>query len=190
LLPPGQAISSYHNPIGLTNRELAQQIYEVFNHFLSSLIPEEDPDAASSSTSPPPTPPAPYPLPMLVTSGTPTLYETFSSQSPQIIIGTPGRLASFLLSPRGLSIVKVNELEHLILDEADRLLSAPDHRKDVERIMRHLPKQRRTHLFSATMTDAVDDIVGIGLRNPVRIVVNINERRTGEKVVERRTPTG
>jgi ATP-dependent RNA helicase DDX55/SPB4 len=36
----------------------------------------------------------------------------------------------------------------------------------------------------------VDDIVGIGLRNPVRIVVNINERRTGEKVVERRTPTG
>jgi ATP-dependent RNA helicase DDX55/SPB4 len=189
-LPPGQSISLYHNPIWLTGRELAQQIYEVFNHFLSSLIPEEDPDAASSSTSPPPTPPAPYPLPMLVTSGTPTLYETFSSQSPQIIIGTPGRLASFLLSPRGLSIVKVNELEHLILDEADRLLSAPDHRKDVERIMRHLPKQRRTHLFSATMTDAVDDIVGIGLRNPVRIVVNINERRSGEKVVERRTPTG
>jgi ATP-dependent RNA helicase DDX55/SPB4 len=127
---------------------------------------------------------------MLVTSGTPTLYETFASQAPQIIIGTPGRLASFLLSPRGLSIVKVNELDCLILDEADRLLSAPDHRRDVERIMRHLPKQRRTHLFSATMTDAVEDIIGIGLRNPVRIVVNLKDKRTGEEAKERRTPMG
>jgi ATP-dependent RNA helicase DDX55/SPB4 len=40
------------------------------------------------------------------------------------------------------------------------------------------------------MTDAVDDIVGIGLRNPVRIVVNINERRVGQEAKERRTPTG
>lgn len=125
---------------------------------------------------------------MLVTSGTPTLYETFVSQSPQIIIGTPGRLASFLLSPRGLSVVRVGELDCLILDEADRLLSAPDHRRDVERIMRHLPKQRRTHLFSATMTDAVEDIIGIGLRNPVRIVVNLKDKKTGQEAQERRTP--
>lgn len=125
---------------------------------------------------------------MLVTSGTPTLYETFASQSPQIIIGTPGRLASFLLSPRGLSVVRVSELDCLILDEADRLLSAPDHRRDVERIMRHLPKQRRTHLFSATMTDAVEDIIGIGLRNPVRIVVNLKDKRSGQEAQERRTP--
>lgn len=175
-------------------RELAQQIHEVFNHFLTSLIPIADPSSPSSSSSPPPPPQpvteAPFPLPMLVTSGTPTLYETFASQSPQIIIGTPGRLASFLLSPRGLSIVKVNELDCLILDEADRLLSAPDHRRDVERIMRHLPKQRRTHLFSATMTDAVEDIIGIGLRNPVRIVVNLKDKRTGEEAKERRTPMG
>jgi ATP-dependent RNA helicase DDX55/SPB4 len=127
---------------------------------------------------------------MLVTSGTPTLYETFVSQSPQIIIGTPGRLASFLLSPRGLSVVRVSELDCLILDEADRLLSAPDHRRDVERIMRHLPKQRRTHLFSATMTDAVEDIIGIGLRNPVRIVVNLKDKRSGQEAQERRTPMG
>lgn len=125
---------------------------------------------------------------MLITSGTPTLYETFASQSPQILIGTPGRLASFLLSPRGLAIVRVAELDCLILDEADRLLSAPDHRRDVERIMRHLPKQRRTHLFSATMTDAVEDIIGIGLRNPVRIVVNLKDKKSGQEAQERRTP--
>lgn len=56
--------------------------------------------------------------------------------------------------------------------------------------MRHLPKQRRTHLFSATMTDAVEDIIGIGLRNPVRIVVNLKDKRSGLIAQERRTPMG
>lgn len=82
-----------------------------------------------------------------------------------------------------------------MLDEADRLVSAPDHRRDVERIMRHLPKQRRTHLFSATMTDAVEYLVGLGLRNPVRIVVNLKDKRAGNgsssaEGTERRVPLG
>ncbi|KAK8861532.1 hypothetical protein IAR55_002354 [Kwoniella newhampshirensis] len=180
-------------------RELAQQIHEVFHYFLASLIPPETEDEsstnggpiASSSRSPPPPPsPAAYPLPCLITSGTPTPYETFLSLSSNILIGTPGRLASFLLSPRGMSVVRVSELDVLVLDEADRLLSSPDHRRDVERIMKHLPKQRRTHLFSATMTDAVEDMIGLGLRNPVRIVVNLKDKRKGEEPKERRTPTG
>ncbi|OCF57959.1 ATP-dependent rRNA helicase SPB4 [Kwoniella mangroviensis CBS 10435] len=172
-------------------RELATQIHDVFHHFLSSLIPKPDPELdGENQSSPPPTPTEPlYPLPILVTSGTPTPYETFLSLGSNILIGTPGRLASFLLSPRGMSVVKVSELDVLVLDEADRLLSSPDHRRDVERIMRHLPKQRRTHLFSATMTDAVEEIIGLGLRNPVRIVVNLKEQKRGEEVKERRTPT-
>lgn len=85
-------------------------------------------------------------------------------------------------------MVKVGDLDCLVLDEADKLLSSPDHRRDVERIMRYLPKQRRTHLFSATMTDAVEEMVGLGLRNPVRIVVNLKDKRTGEEARERRTP--
>ncbi|WWC68673.1 uncharacterized protein I206_102606 [Kwoniella pini CBS 10737] len=175
-------------------RELASQIHDVFHQFLSSLIPPEDPNEnqASSSSSPPPSSSnkkAPYPLPILVTSGTSNPYETFQSLGSNILIGTPGRLASFLLSPRGLSIVRVSELDVLVLDEADRLLSSPDHRRDIERIMKHLPKQRRTHLFSATMTDAVEEIIGLGLRNPVRIVVNLKEKKKGEDAKERRTPT-
>ncbi|KGB78408.1 ATP-dependent rRNA helicase SPB4 [Cryptococcus deuterogattii R265] len=182
-------------------RELATQIHAVFSHFLSSLIPPENeeetadveghaPPIASSSRSPSPLSNKPlFPLPMLVTSGTPTPYETFQSTHPSILIGTPGRLAAFLLNPRGLAIVRVSELDVLVLDEADRLLSSPDHRRDVERIMRHLPKQRRTHLFSATMTDAVEEMIGLGLRNPVRIVVNLKDKRkNGEEPKERRTP--
>lgn len=86
--------------------------------------------------------------------------------------------------------MRCSDLDMLVLDEADRLLSAPDHRRDVERVMRHLPKQRRTHLFSATMTDAVEEMVGLGLRNPVRIVVILKDKRKGEEPRERRTPTG
>lgn len=174
-------------------RELAQQIHDIFHRFLSTLqpLPGEDGPVASSSRSPSPAPaPEPLlPLPMLLTSGTKTPYETFASLHPSILVGTPGRLASFLLSPRGQSLVRVGDLDVLVLDEADRLLSSPDHRRDVERIMRHLPKQRRTHLFSATMTDAVEEIIGIGLRNPVRIVVNLKDKREGE-IMERRLPTG
>ncbi|WWC60263.1 uncharacterized protein I303_102830 [Kwoniella dejecticola CBS 10117] len=176
-------------------RELASQIHDVFHQFLSSLIPPEEPasvedeNGASSSTSAASKTKAPYPLPILVTSGTANPYETFQSLGSNILIGTPGRLASFLLSPRGLSVVRVSELDVLVLDEADRLLSSPDHRRDIERIMKHLPKQRRTHLFSATMTDAVEEIIGLGLRNPVRIVVNLKEKKKGEDAKERRTPT-
>jgi ATP-dependent RNA helicase DDX55/SPB4 len=178
-------------------RELASQIYDIFHHFLSSLIPkpvEPSSPIASSSHSPSPAPetaesaPAPYSLPCLITSGTVNPHDTFLSSSSNILIGTPGRLASFLLSPRGEGVVRVGDLDCLVLDEADKLLSSPDHRRDVERIMRYLPKQRRTHLFSATMTDAVEEMVGLGLRNPVRIVVNLKDKRTGEEAKERRTP--
>jgi len=40
------------------------------------------------------------------------------------------------------------------------------------------------------MTDAVEEMVGIGLRNPVRIVVNLKDKRAGEEAKERRVPMG
>jgi ATP-dependent RNA helicase DDX55/SPB4 len=173
--------------VKLTPSELAQQIHDVFYLFLSTLIPPAPTPVDGEEPEPPP--PGEYPLPTLITSGTQTPYDTFFSQSSNILVGTPGRLASFLLGPRGMNAVRVGNLDVLVLDEADRLLSAPDHRRDVERIMRHLPKQRRTHMFSATMTDAVEELVGLGLRNPVRIVVNLKDKRNGENV-ERRVPMG
>lgn len=125
-----------------------------------------------------------------MTSGTEKPYDTFLERSSNIIIGTPGRLANFLLAPRGLSAIKVSNVDVLVLDEADRLVSSPDHRRDVERIIKHLPKQRRTHLFSATMTDAIEDLIGLGLRNPVRIVVNLKDKRAKKEGEERRIPLG
>lgn len=69
------------------------------------------------------------------------------------------------------------------------------------RILTHLPKQRRTGLFSATMTDAdaLSELVRVGLRNPARIVVKVQSKKhrpkgtddaqsTGTTIEERRIP--
>lgn len=62
------------------------------------------------------------------------------------------------------------------------------------RLLSHLPKQRRTGLFSATMTDALGQLVRVGLRNPVRVVVKVEAKRMasekGKEVAggDRRTP--
>lgn len=61
------------------------------------------------------------------------------------------------------------------------------------RILSHLPKQRRTGLFSATMTDGLSELIRVGLRNPVRVVVKVEakrgvKRKADEAVDERRIP--
>ena len=50
------------------------------------------------------------------------------------------------------------------------------------RIITYLPKQRRTGLFSATMTDAdaLSELVRVGLRNPARIVVKVQAKKTSK----------
>jgi ATP-dependent RNA helicase DDX55/SPB4 len=142
--------------------------------------------------------------------------QRFLDTGADIVIGTPGRIEEFLLG-KGRAVVNVKELEVLVLDEADRQASLVHQRPNViltsrrlldlgfqtslTRIITHLPKQRRTGLFSATMTDAdaMSELVRVGLRNPARIVVKVQSKRTlnsnggGQKrktefVEERRTP--
>ncbi|PWN54113.1 DEAD-domain-containing protein [Violaceomyces palustris] len=99
-------------------------------------------------------------------------YSTFKDEGPDIVVGTPGRVEE-LLSKKG---VKKSELEVLILDEADRLLDL-GFSANLTTILNLLPKQRRTGLFSATMTDALSELVRMGLRNPVRVVVKVESKK-------------
>lgn len=74
--------------------------------------------------------------------------------------------------------------------------------QSLTRILSRLPKQRRTGLFSATMTDAdaMSELVRAGLRNPARIVVRVQSKRlsavgdipidAGDVIHERRIPAG
>jgi ATP-dependent RNA helicase DDX55/SPB4 len=72
----------------------------------------------------------------------------------------------------------------LVLDEADRLLDL-GFKEDLQKILRRLPKQRRTGLFSASISEAVDQIVRVGLRNPVKIAVKV---KGGAGAEDKRTP--
>ena len=46
-------------------------------------------------------------------------------------------------------------------------------REDLQKILGRLPKQRRTGLFSASVSEAVGEIIRVGLRNPVKIAVKV-----------------
>jgi ATP-dependent RNA helicase DDX55/SPB4 len=79
-----------------------------------------------------------------------------------------------------------SSFEMLVLDEADRLLDL-GFNQDLERILGFLPKQRRTGLFSASVSEAVGEIIRAGLRNPQRVTVTVKSLRNGA-VVDAKTP--
>lgn len=93
--------------------------------------------------------------------------ENFLQNRPQILVGTPGRVLDFLQMPT----VQTKSCSVLVLDEADRLLDLSFF-GEIEKILKTLPKQRRTGLFSATIGSAGSQIFKTGLRNPVKITVN------------------
>ena len=86
-----------------------------------------------------------------------------------VLIATPGRLLDHLRS----SYAKLDKLEHLVLDEADRMLDM-GFLPDIKRVLRHLPAKRQTLFFSATMPDAIAKLTRELLHDPA--VINIGRR--------------
>jgi ATP-dependent RNA helicase RhlE len=81
-----------------------------------------------------------------------------------VIVATPGRLLDHFSQP----YARLAGLEILVLDEADRMLDM-GFLPDVKRILRHLPKQRQTLFFSATMPNEIQALTREILRNPVEV---------------------
>ncbi|RXG47324.1 hypothetical protein VDGE_09227 [Verticillium dahliae] len=169
-------------------RELAQQIYNVlmgliaFHTASSEMLPflkEDDkrPDSA-----------VPIAVPQLLVGGTTTTQQDLSffvRHSPNILVSTPGRLVELLASPH--VHCSQSTFDMLVLDEADRILDM-GFRQDLQRILSHLPKQRRTGLFSASVSEAVSQIITVGLRNPVKIAVRVKSLRDGNIIEDRKIP--
>jgi len=68
----------------------------------------------------------------------------------QVVVGTPGRVLDHI----GRGTLKLNNVDYLVLDEADRMLDM-GFLPDVERILRRTPRERQTALFSATMPTVI-----------------------------------
>lgn len=96
------------------------------------------------------------------------------SHGTDIVVATPGKLISHL----NLGYVKLGQLQHLILDEADRMLDMGFH-DDIMRIISFTPKTRQTLLFSATMPPKIRTLTEKILRDPETINIAISKPNAG-----------
>jgi ATP-dependent RNA helicase DDX27 len=98
---------------------------------------------------------------------------------PDIVIATPGRLIDHI---RNSPSFNLDAVDVLVLDEADRMLS-DGFADELAEIIKSCPTSRQTMLFSATMTDSVDELVKMSLNKPVRLFVD-PKRSTASGLVQ------
>ncbi|EFY88543.1 ribosomal RNA processing protein [Metarhizium acridum] len=95
-------------------------------------------------------------------------------KKPHIIVATPGRLVDHLEKTKGFSL---RTLKYLVMDEADRLLDM-DFGPAIDKLLKFIPRERRTYLFSATLSSKVESLQRASLRDPVRVSVSSNKYQT------------
>ncbi len=84
----------------------------------------------------------------------------------EVLVATPGRLLDHIEAKNAI----LNQVEYVVLDEADRMLDI-GFLPDLQRILSYLPKQRTTLLFSATFSPEIKRLAGSYLQDPVSIEV-------------------
>jgi superfamily II DNA/RNA helicase len=84
----------------------------------------------------------------------------------EILVATPGRLLDHIEAKNAV----LNQVEYVVLDEADRMLDI-GFLPDLQRILSYLPKQRTTLLFSATFSGEIKRLASSYLQDPVTIEV-------------------
>jgi len=91
-----------------------------------------------------------------------------------IVIATPGRLIALLQQ----GDVKFDTIEHLILDEADRMLDM-GFAEDIKTILKYIPEKRQTVMFSATMAPKIRNLAKALLTEPEQINIAISKPAAG-----------
>ncbi|MEA4886522.1 MAG: DEAD/DEAH box helicase [Bacteroides graminisolvens] len=94
-----------------------------------------------------------------------------------VVIATPGRLLSHL----NLGYVDLSHVSYFILDEADRMLDMGFF-DDIMQIVKHMPKERQTIMFSATMPAKIQQLANTILRNPSEIKLAVS--KPAEKIIQ------
>lgn len=94
-----------------------------------------------------------------------------------VVIATPGRLISHL----SLGYVDLSKVSFFILDEADRMLDM-GFAEDIMQIVKYLPKERQTIMFSATMPTKIQQLAKTILTNPVEVKLAVS--KPAEKIIQ------
>jgi len=88
----------------------------------------------------------------------------------EILVACPGRLLDHI----DARIAKLDTIDTLVLDEADRMFDM-GFLPQIRRILQHVPKQRQTMLFSATFPQAVEELAASNLHQPKRVNVGLSQ---------------
>ena len=91
-----------------------------------------------------------------------------------IIVATPGKLMAHIQ----MGYVNFKKIKHLVLDEADRMLDM-GFVDDIKQIITHLPKERQTLMFSATMPSSIKTLAKGILHSPEEIILSISKPAAG-----------
>ena len=131
-------------------RELAVQVQEVFQLFSSAL---------------------PLPIKTMAVYGGVSINPQMKALiGVRVLVATPGRLLELVES----NAIQFEELETLVLDEADKMLNL-GFKEEMDRIIRLLPRKRQNLLFSATLGEDVNSITQILLKDPVVIKIEAEQ---------------
>lgn len=95
----------------------------------------------------------------------------------QVVVATPGRLLDHIIK----GSIKLSSVDSLVFDEADRMLDM-GFIDEIKRILRHVPSDRQTLLFSATFDDSVFELSKKLLKDPK--LVEVNKRNSAAVEVE------
>tara|TARA_B100001109_G_C18855201_1_gene471311 strand:+ start:1447 stop:2706 length:1260 start_codon:yes stop_codon:yes gene_type:complete len=100
--------------------------------------------------------------------------KTALTEGADFIVATPGRLLSHL----NLKYVKIDKLQHFILDEADRMLDM-GFADDIKKIAEYLPKERQNIMFSATMPPKIRNLAKSVMNQPEEVNIAISQTAEG-----------
>ncbi|KAI9252985.1 P-loop containing nucleoside triphosphate hydrolase protein [Phascolomyces articulosus] len=99
---------------------------------------------------------------------------------PDVVVATPGRLIDHVRNSAGFAL---DTCEILVMDEADRMLE-DGFAEELGEIVKACPKSRQTMLFSATMTDNVDQLIRMSLNHPSRLFVDRSNQAASRLIQE------
>ncbi|TQK11067.1 DEAD/DEAH box helicase [Herbaspirillum sp. SJZ107] len=157
LVLEGQAASNSTRSLVLVpTRELAEQVHDSFKAYGASL-----------------------PLRTMVAYGGVSINPQMMRlrKGVDVLVATPGRLLDLV----NQNALRLNGVQTLVLDEADRMLDLGFSR-DIDKVLALLPRQRQTLLFSATFSDAIRTLADRLLRDPVSI--EASPRNTTVKAIK------
>jgi superfamily II DNA/RNA helicase len=116
-----------------------------------------------------------------VYGGVPVHSQAKRARHAHVLVATPGRLNDLLER----KAVDLRGVRILVLDEADRMLDM-GFKPQVDRIVRHLPRQRQTMFFSATLDNEVGEIARAYTSNPSRVEGTLPPAHESHEAVEHR----